>query len=200
MRGLLKTDPELVRERIASGSTGRHQAVRHPEAVRLLIAHGADPNVRDEADNAGPLHFAAANGSLDSVRILLDAGADVRGAGDVHKGDVIGWAARQGNEAVIALLLARGARHHMFSAMALGDLDLVERLVEEDAGCLSRRKSRFEQGQTPLHAACAPPDGLGGQPNYALLERLIELGADIEAKDDHGRTPLSKMFRRDDDS
>jgi ankyrin repeat protein/catechol 2,3-dioxygenase-like lactoylglutathione lyase family enzyme len=198
LRGLLKNDPGLVRERIASGSTGLHQAARHPEALRLLIAHGADPNVRDTADNASPLHFAAASGTLESVRILLDAGADVHGAGDLHKGDVIGWAAREGHEAVIALLLARGARHHIFSAMALGDLDLVERLVEEDPGCLSRRRSRFEGGQTPLHTACAPPDGLSGTPNYALLQRLIELGADVEAKDDNGRTPMAVAMLRGD--
>jgi ankyrin repeat protein/catechol 2,3-dioxygenase-like lactoylglutathione lyase family enzyme len=198
LRGLLTADPGLVRERIASGSTGLHQAVRHPEALRLLIAHGADPNVRDTADNASPLHFAAASGALESVRILLDAGADVHGTGDLHKGDVIGWAARGGHDAVIALLLDRGARHHIFSAMALGDLDLVEQLVEQDPGCLSRRRSRFEGGQTPLHAACAPPDGLSGEPNYAMLERLIELGADVEAKDDHGRTPMAVAMLRGD--
>jgi hypothetical protein len=48
---------------------------------------------------------------------------------------------------VIALLLERGARHHIFSAMALGDLDLVETLVEQDPDCLSRRRSRFEHRQ-----------------------------------------------------
>src|SRR5206468_2947995 len=80
LRELLKKDPALSRERVAAGSTGLHLAVRHPEALRLLIEHGADPNVRDLGDNAGPLHFAAANGSLESVRILLDAGADVRAA------------------------------------------------------------------------------------------------------------------------
>jgi ankyrin repeat protein len=153
LRELLKNDPGLVREGIAGGSTGLHQAVRHPDALRVLIEHGADPNVRDTGDNASPLHFAAANGNLESVRILLDAGADVHGAGDLHKGDVIGWAAREGNEAVTSLLLERGARHHIFSALALGDLDLVERLVEQNPECLSRRRSRFENGQTPPHAA-----------------------------------------------
>jgi len=198
LRGLLKNDPELARERIAGGSTGLHQAARHPEALRLLIAHGADPNARDTGDHASPLHFAAASGALESVRILLDAGADVHGAGDLHKGDVIGWAAREGHHAVIALLLARGARHHIFSAMALGDLDLVEQLVEQDPGCLARRRSRFEGGQTPLHAAFAPPDGLSGKPDYALLERLIALGADLEAKDDSGRTPMAVAMLRGD--
>lgn len=196
---LLSNEPGLVRERDAVGSTGLHHAVRHPDAVRLLVERGADPDARDRGDNATPLHFAAGGGHLESVRALLDAGADVHGSGDVHKGDVIGWAAREGNEAVMALLLERGARHHIFSAIAFGDLELVERLVDEDPGCLSRRRSRFENGQTPLHAALAPPDGLAGRaPQHAMLRRLIELGAGIEATDGSGRTPLAIAMLRGD--
>lgn len=192
LRELLQQDSGLVRERSSEGSTGLHQAARHPDAVRLLIEHGADPNARDMGDNASPLHFAAAFGSLESTRILLDAGADVHGTGDVHKGGVIGWASREGNEAVVELLLARGARHHIFSAIALGDLETTERLIEEDPECLSQRRSRFEQGQTPLHFALAAPDGLQRKdPQYDVADLLIELGADLEAEDDKGRTPLA---------
>lgn len=198
---LLNKEPGLARERVASGSTGLHLAVRHPDALRLLLQYGADANIREDGDNATPLHFAAAHGNVESVRLLLDAGADVHGAGDLHRGNVIGWAARKGNEAVVDLLVARGARHHIFSAMALGDHGLVERLVEENPDCLSRRRSRYECGQAPLHAAFAPPDGLGfltGEPDYALLALLIDLGADLEVKDDKGRTPLEVALLRGD--
>lgn len=197
LRALLEAEPALARERDEEGSTALHAAIAHPECVRLLLAQGADPNARDRSDNAYALHFAAACGYLETVRALLDAGGDVHGFGDVHKGDVIGWAAGDGrdgggNREVVALLLARGARHHIFSAIALDDRDLVQSLVEEDPDCLSRRRSRFEQGQTPLHFALAAPDGLAPKaPQHDMADLLIELGADLEAEDDKGRTPLA---------
>ena len=201
LRTRLDAEPGLVREGTPDGSTPLHLAIRHPEALGLLIERGADPNRRDTGDNASPLHFAAAQGLLESVRILLDAGADVHGSGDLHESGAIGWAARPGNEAVVGLLLERGARHHIFSAMATGDLDLVRQVVEADPESLARRRSRFENRHTPLHAVFAPPDGLGhltGTPNYAMLQLLIGLGADLDATDDKGRTPFETAMLRGD--
>ncbi len=195
LKALLETEPKLVRERNKAGSTGLHVAVAHPGCVRLLLQHGGDPNERDSGDNASALHFAAAGGYLESVRALLDAGGDVHGFGDVHQADVIGWAVGDGRNVphdVVALLIERGARHHIFSAIGMGDMDLVQTLVEENPDSLSRRRSRFEQGQTPLHFALAASDGLQAKtPQYEMADLLIELGADLEAEDDKGRTPLA---------
>ena len=172
------------------------QAVADGDAarVRALLAAGADPNEREPGDNATPLHFAAANGRLEIVRGLLDAGADVHGHGDLHDGDVIGWAAGDPANAangVIPLLLERGARHHIFSAIALDDLEAIRDVVRRDPAQLARRRSRFEHGQTPLHFALASPEGLGRKaPQYDAARLLIELGADVNGMDDRGRTPL----------
>lgn len=202
---LLDTDPDLVRARNEHGATGLHVAVRHPDAVGLLLARGADPNARDVGDNALPLHFAAGGAPLESVRALLNAGSDVQGAGDLHKMDVIGWATvfAEARPDVVDLLVARGARHHVFSAIALGDVHLLRRVVANDPEALERRLSRFEQEQTALHYVIAPADGLVGGlfrtgDHYRTLGTLIELGADLEARDAQGRTPLAVAMLRGD--
>jgi ankyrin repeat protein len=139
------------------------------------------------------------------VRALLDAGSDVHGFGDAHKLDVIGWATvfAEARRDVVDLLLERGARHHVFSAVALGDLDLLRRVITEDPDAIRRRLSRFEQEQTALHYVVAPADGLVGGlfrtgDHYRTLELLIELGADLEARDAKGRTPLAVAMLRGD--
>ena len=204
MREQLAGDPSLVHARLR-GTTALHLAVPHPEAVRLLLEHGADPNERQESDNALPLHFAAAGGPLESVRLLLDAGSDVQGTGDDHRMDVIGWATifADARRDVVDLLVERGARHHIFTAVALGDPALIRRVVAEDPNALRRRLSRNEQEQTALHYAIAPADGLVGGlfrtgEHYRTLELLIELGADLEATDAKGRTPMAIAMLRGD--
>lgn len=176
-----------------SGWTALHTAAKHGhmDVVRLLLKHGADPNAREEGDNTYPLHWAAAARQLEIVRALLDAGGDVHGFGDLHALDVIGWATfyhspdadPSGLPDVTPLLLERGARHHIFSAMSVGDLDLIKNLVEQNPDALDRRMSRFERGQTPLHFAI-------NRKRYDILDLLIALGADLDAQDANGHAAL----------
>lgn len=205
LRDLLAREPDLVRERNAGGMTALHIAGDRPDVLRVLLEHGADPNIREPGDNALPLHFAAGGGHVESVRVLLDAGSDVQGVGDVHEMDTIGWATVVGesHRDVVDLLVERGARHHVFSAIALGDVDLLRRVIAADGDAIRRRLSRFEQEQTALHYVVAPADGLVGGTfrtgdHYRTLEALIELGADLEATDAKGRTPIAIAMLRGD--
>src|SRR5262245_35056855 len=87
---LLATEPALARISDPKGEhgawTGLHSAARggHLAIVRLLLAHGANPNAREAGDNTYPLHWAAAHRSIEVVRALLDAGGDAHGIGDLH--------------------------------------------------------------------------------------------------------------------
>lgn len=90
--------PDLARELIARGADvsarARNQAKVMPvhaatavgdhDTMRLLLAHGADPNARQQLGYA-PLHDAAARGDEVMVGLLLDAGADPRVANDEGK-------------------------------------------------------------------------------------------------------------------
>jgi uncharacterized glyoxalase superfamily protein PhnB len=92
---------------------------------------------------------------------------------------------------VIGLLVERGARHHIFSAMAVGDLDLIRAVVEREPAAIERRQSRFERRRTAVHFAIDCK-------RYDILDLLIELGADVDAADGLGRSPMEGAMLRGD--
>jgi ankyrin repeat protein len=51
-------------------------AAGHHKIVKMLLEHGADPNVREQGGYT-PLHAAAQNGDEEMIRILLYGGADL---------------------------------------------------------------------------------------------------------------------------
>ncbi len=187
------------------GWTPLHSAAQNgdPDAVRSLLGQGADPNAREEGDNTTPLHWAAAARHVDIARALLDAGADVHGTGDLHEMDVIGWAAyfhapdetpnqlSPRAKEMLALLTERGAHHHIFSAICVGDLDLIRQVVAGNPKALDRRMSRFEHGLTPLHFAIS-------RKRWDIVDVLIALGVDLEARNGHDQTALETAMLRGD--
>jgi len=155
------------------------------DAVDLLIARGLDVNDREGGDKTYALHWVAAKGDLATVRKLVDAGGDVIGEGDDHALGVIGWAScwdgcdDDAHRAVVEFLVSRGARHHIFSAVAMRLPDEVRRIVAADPAALNQRQSRNENHQTPLQFAVRM-----NRPEMVRL--LLELGADPLAVDGTG--------------
>lgn len=160
----------------------------HLAVVNLLLERGMDPNTKEKGDHTFAIHWAAAAGHVAVVRRLADAGGDVIGHGDDHELDVIGWATcweecdDDAHRSVARLLLERGARHHIFSAVAMNLDDEVRRIVAADPGALSRRMSRNEDHQLPLHFAVR-------MNRPAMVRLLLELGADPLGVDGSGNPP-----------
>ncbi|HEX8694958.1 MAG TPA: ankyrin repeat domain-containing protein [Longimicrobium sp.] len=157
----------------------------HLAVVELLLARGLDANTREKGDNTTAMHWAAAAGHLDVVRRLADAGGDVVGSGDDHALEVIGWATcwegtDERHQAIAEFLVSRGARHHVFSAVALNLADEVRRIVAADPAALHGRMTRNDGHRTPLHFAV-----LKNRPEMVAL--LLELGADPLAVDESGQ-------------
>ena len=159
------------------------------DSVRELLHE--DPSLmqaRESRHDATALHVAAAANNVTTARLLLDAGAEPNDTGDDEHIGVIGWAtffAQPGDNPgeVVSLLVDRGARHHIFSAIALGDLDVIRALVEQHPETLDTRLSPRHHGQTALHFAIA-------RGRADILDLLIELDADLDAPDHNGQTAM----------
>jgi ankyrin repeat protein len=190
LAALLDARPDLINAR---GGNFQKQTALHKAAwrnrsacVRLLLERGADVRIRDYGDNAYPLHFAAEAADLEIVGMLVEAGSDVVGAGDDHQLGVLGWATSLSRlrADVARYLLGNGAKLDLWSAIALDRAEDVRSVVTGDPSLLAARMSRNEHHRTPLHHAAAK--------NRAKIARLlIDLGADVNATDATGATPLT---------
>jgi ankyrin repeat protein len=169
-------------------ATALHLAVVRNQhaATRLLIERGADLNRRDFPDNAAPLHFAAAHGDLETIRLLVEAGADIDGKGDDHGVGVLGWATCFGDvrQEVATYLLDRGAKLNVWTAIALDRADDLRAMVAADRSLLAARMTRNQHRWTPLHHAVR-------KNRLRMVQLLLELGADPNARDATGATALT---------
>jgi ankyrin repeat protein len=177
-----------------------HAAAHHGQldAVNLLLERGLDANTRERGDNTYAMHWAAAAGHLDVVRRLADAGGDVVGHGDDHAFEVIGWATcwdggdDPAHRAIADFLVSRGARHHIFSAIALDLEDEVQRIVAADPSAITRRLSRNEDHRTALHFAVQ-------KRRPRMVSLLLEHGADPLAVDGSGESAATYATTPDTD-
>jgi ankyrin repeat protein len=153
-------------------------AVQQNDVTRtrqLLTEHPALAKQLDQcwfAFDSPALVFAKHN--LEMVRTLVQAGADINARSKWWAGGfgiLDGVTTEQANS-----LIELGAKLDIHSAAALGMLDEVNRFLELDPQCVNARGG---DGQTPLHFASTT----------AIIDRLIEAGADLESRDlDHSAT------------
>jgi ankyrin repeat protein len=148
------------------------------EAVEWLLAHGMLVNGPPEAEET-PLVAAAGEGATGAARVLLAHGAD-----DLDRAA----AATMGHDRIhlktLAVLLEAGASATLAlqRAAAHASWDACELALEHrpDLAALAPRN-------TALHASCR---GSPRAARHRIGARLLALGAPVNARDEHGRTPL----------
>jgi len=162
-------------------------SVLGPPAGRDGSAAGS-PKAVPARPGAEELFQAAGSGDLEGVQTVVD-----RSPGLLEQEDSAGWnaaayAAWNGNKAVYDYLLARGVATTVFTEAALGPLpELVHRL-QTNPRAVDARDGRYRA--TPLIWAVRTG-------NQAAVDFLLDLGADVDARDRSGGTALFTAVRFD---
>ncbi len=145
----------------------------------LLLNKGADPKALN-ADGKNALHLAVESGGVNVVKLLLSHGVEVNSrtlAGDTPLHLAIG---RQ-NQGMIDALIGAGADVNLRNNRGDMPLHLAMRLTAlQPATAVPNRFAQFGPGQRP--------DKTRGNP--LLVPQLLDRGAQINARDQSGMTPL----------
>lgn len=181
-----------ARSRLGTGSPDAtaadhpiHAAAAAGDAARVGALLEAEPALLHRRNRAGatPLHLAVAASAREVVALLLDRGADVHainGPGSENGYAAAGfqaidlalwrdpfWGVR-GDLQTARLLLDRGAVYDLAIASALGDLEAVTRMLDEDPERIGETRPC---GKRPLSAAVEFE-------HRRIARRLLERGAD----------------------
>ena len=177
--------------------------------AKLLLVAGAAANETAAPDGHTALHEAATCGHVEVVEVLLLRDADVN-AQDDHRRTAVHRAALSGHDELVMMLLAKGAdaalcdgdgNTLLHCAAAGGCEQAVAKLLADgaDVDACNAKKQR-----TPLHLVVMGADHSAyrnvspeRREARARMERiarlLLEHGADVNALDSTGDTPLDLL-------
>jgi len=155
--------------------------------LKLLLIRGLDLDKQDQHGKT-LLHIMARQGNIEAIKFLLDNDADPSIRDNLYGGAVVGWAHFNKQFHVRDYLLNRVADATEISCCGMVDrLDEVLKTKPE----LVHFTSNVGSGNTPLHLVC---NWMGSDADRTLREKIIDLllgyGADINAKNLEGQTPL----------
>ncbi len=166
------------------------------EAIKVLIATGADLNEREEFYAMTPLILACNSNYTELAKLLIDGGADIHLKADNGATALI--MAAMNSQELTELLLSKGADIHArsnngtgaFTNCTMGIIsgrvgyELADLLLAKGAEIDELNTTDFYSGYTPLFWAVYDN-------NEQLVQYLIEHGARVNASAQNGKTPLS---------
>jgi ankyrin repeat protein len=208
-------DAKLLNARGPEGSTPFMYAVLYAGAPVLekLLKQGADPNLHNDA-NVTALMWAATD--LEKTKVLLAHGADVNARSSDMRTPLMIAARRPGNIATVKLLLDRGAKVNpnlhpaaesspLIEAATVPDAAVMELLLAHGADAKAAAQQALTMAVSQGCAKClsllvakelpkeayslALPD-ISFVGDAAAVRVMLDHGADVNAFDPLGRTPL----------
>lgn len=218
LKGFMKevaADPVLLNARGPDGATPFMYAVLYADTATLatLLKKGADPNKRSDG-NATALMWAASD--PDKTRLLVQHGADVNAKSDELRTPLMIAARHPGMSATLKLLLDKGANPNpnahpdtesspLIEAATAPDPESVDLLLKRGAGTTTGGQTALSMAAQLRCSRCldllaaritdkAAYTGALGEAvvcaDFASVKLLIDHGADVNAFDPLGRTPL----------
>jgi ankyrin repeat protein len=157
-----------------------------PDAVTLLLDLGMSPNAEDPGGGHRALHLTACNGAVRAAQVLLERGAEPDARDRVHHSTALGWAIHTSRTEMFDLL----AEHTRdpWTLVIAGRVDRLRAVIEADPGVLDGVQGR---GGILLHHL---PES--AQQARAIMEILLEHGAEIDTRDEKSRTPAESALDR----
>jgi len=176
LKSLISAGDVNVKDRRGATPLMYAASVGSVDAVKLLLAAGADAKVKNSFD-ATALMWGITN--LEKVRLLVDAGADVNTRSKQGMTPLLIAASNAGSIEIVRLLLAKGAEVN-----SKGDSGAAAAATPDPNDPLAKRRrhSGAEGGYTPLLTAASAND-------LEMVRLFVEKGLDVNAVTRRGVPP-----------
>lgn len=178
---LLALDPMLIEKLGDRGDALMENAIGsdNRDAARLMAELGFDLN-------ACGMHEAARYGHLDMIKLMVELGADPSHRDGGHGIDAIGHASHYQQDHVVEYLAQFAGIHRAVKSDLLAR---VRDLLENDP---ARARKRDDSGNTPLHVLDVDNRM---EDTEEILRLLVAHGAEVNARNQEGLTPLDRLER-----